>query len=136
MTSSRKTVFLSGPMSGIPRAEGLSWRRKAQELLNEKANTLHAYRGREEREPFPCSKAAVVRDKNDISRSDVVIVNDTFTNASMIGTSMEVLYACEANKPVIVFGNAHSGDYWLEYHSTARVETLEEACEIVLNFFL
>ena len=131
----RKIVFLSGPMKGIPRQEGIEWRIKAQKLLGEKFKTLHAYRGREKKETFPDPRGAIIRDKNDIRKADIVLVNDTFKHASMIGTSMEVLYAYSLEKIIIVFGEAHKGDYWLDYHSHIRTKTLEEACKLIKKMY-
>lgn len=135
MKKYKKTIFLSGPIRGIPREKGIAWRREIQKNLGEDYQVLHAYRGREEKETMPHYKGAVIRDLNDIERSDIVIVNDTFANASSIGTAMEVFYAFNLNKVVILFGNAHKEDYWLNYHSHMRVEKLEEACEVVVNLF-
>lgn len=135
METKMKTVFLSGPMRGVPRDIAKAWRDEAALLLKEKFLTLHAYRGREDKETFPDPKGAVLRDKQDIRRSDIVLVNDTFEGASMIGTSMEVLYAYNCEKIIIVFGNAHKGDYWLDFHCTMRVENLQQACEICLKLF-
>ena len=122
-------------MRGIPREKGIAWRKKIQDVLGEDYQVLHAYRGREEKETMPHYKGAVIRDLNDVERSDIVIVNDTFPNASSIGTSMEVFYAYSLNKVVILFGKAHENDYWLNYHSHLRVENLEDACQVVINLF-
>ena len=130
-----KTVFLSGPMRGIPRELGKAWRADATECLKKQFKITHAYRGREEKEAFPDPKGAIIRDKQDIRNSDIILVNDTFENASMIGTAMEVLYAYSLEKVNIVFGNAHKGDYWLDYHATMRVSSLKEACDICLKLF-
>ncbi len=130
-----KTVFLSGPMSGLDRQTAQKWRQDAALFLEGCFKTVSPYRGREEKETFPDPKGAVVRDKNDILKCDVVIVNDTFENATMIGTAMELLYAYEHEKPIIVFGEAHKGDYFLDYHATIRVDTLEEACNICKTLF-
>jgi len=132
----RKTVFLSGPMRGIPRSEGLAWRNKIKDILGKNFTVLHAYRGREEKESFTDPRGAVIRDKNDIFRSEIVIVNDTNPNASMIGTAMEVYLAHSLNKIVIIFGQAHVDDYWLNYHSHIRAKDLEEACDIVNKLFI
>lgn len=130
-----KIIFLSGPMRGIPREEGIAWREKAKSLLGEDFRVLYAYRGREEKETFPDPRGAIIRDKNDIKKSDIVIVNDTFKNASMIGTAMEVYYAYTKEKPIIIFGHAHDKDYWLNYHSHTRVNTLEDACNLIKKLF-
>lgn len=131
----KKTVFLSGPMRGIERKIGMGWRLDAVSKLENKFRVLHAYRGREEKETFPDPRLAISRDKRDILISDVVIVNDSFENASMIGTAMEVLFAFENNKTIVVFGNGHEKDYWLNYHIHARVATLDEAIVLVNHMF-
>lgn len=130
-----KKIFLSGPMRGIPREIAKKWRYEAETLLKDKFITVHAYRGREDKEAFPDSKGAIIRDKQDIRNSDILLVNDTFKEASMIGTSMEVLYAYNMEKPIIIFGDAHKNDYWLDYHATIRVDTLQDACNVCLKLF-
>ena len=131
----KKKVFLSGPMRGIPRVESLGWRKEATLLLEQSFDVLHAFRGREEKETFTDPRAAVVRDLSDIKSADVLLVNDTFENCSMIGTSMEVFFAFREDKPVIVFGDAHNKDYWLNYHCHLRVADLGEACEVLNKMF-
>lgn len=132
---SKKIIFLSGPMRGIPREEGIAWREKIRFILGDNFLVLHAYRGREEKETFPDPRGAIARDKQDIRRCDAVIVNDTLDYASMIGTSMEVFFAHSLDKPIIIFGRAHEDDYWLNAHSHMRMETLEEVCELMQKLF-
>ena len=122
-------------MRGVPREEALLWRKEASKMLSGKFYVLHALRGREKKETFTDPRAAVIRDLNDIKRADILLVNDTFKDRSMIGTSMEIFFAHEEKKPVIVFGNAHAGDYWLDYHSHLRVKNLKEACEVLNKMF-
>ena len=131
----KRTLFLAGPMRDVPRSHSLRWRQHVTKTLSNKFHILHALRGREEKETFPDPKGAVVRDKQDILRSDLLIVDDSFENASMIGTAMEVLFAYSHNKPVIVFGSAHKPNYWLDYHATLRVENVEKACQIAIDLF-
>jgi nucleoside 2-deoxyribosyltransferase len=131
----KKQVFLSGPIRGVSRQESLTWRKKATEYLYGKFEVIHALRGREEKENFTDYRAAVIRDLNDVKNSDILLVNDTLLDCSMIGTSMEVFYAFQQNKPVIIFGNAHNKDYFLNYHTHLRVNTLEEACDILVKMF-
>lgn len=129
-----KKVFLSGPIRGLPRELSLGWRNKATELLKD-FEVTHALRNRETKEMFPDPRLAIVRDKRDIDASDILLVNDEFPQASMIGTSMEVIYAHERNKIIIIFGHEHEKDYWLNYHSHARVNSLQEACDLINIFF-
>jgi nucleoside 2-deoxyribosyltransferase len=130
-----KTVFLAGPMRGIPRDQSLKWRNSAKKMLAKRFNVLHAMRGRELKETFTDPRAAVIRDLNDIMRADLILVNDTIKDCSMIGTSMEVFFAYQQKIPVIVFGHAHEKDYWLNYHSHLRVASLEEACDVINKMF-
>jgi hypothetical protein len=122
-------------MVGIKREEGMGWRNEISRILENRFRILSPYRGRESKETFSNPKCAVVRDKSDIRTSDIVIVNDSFENVSMIGTSMEILYAYENEKTIIAFGGNHRGNYWLDYHLTTRVETLEEACNLCLRLY-
>lgn len=128
-------VFLSGPIRGLPRELSLGWRDKAKELLEPDAPVLHALRGRESKETLPDPRIAIHRDKQDIRDADILLVNDTFSDASMIGTAMEVIYAHEREKLVVIFGHGHEKDYWLNYHSHVRFDTLEEACTFILGHY-
>ncbi len=132
----KKTVFLSGPMRGVPRDKSREWRINAENLLKDNFNTLHAFIGREKKETMLDPKGAIIRDKNYISSSNILLVNDTFSDVSMIGTSMEILISYQKDIPVIVFGDAHKGDYWMDYHLHIRVDSLEEACEVISNLFV
>ncbi len=131
-----KKVFLSGPIRGIPKEESLAWRKEAAKLLEANFETTHALRGREERETFTDPRAAVVRDLSDIKSADILLVNDSIEDCSMIGTSMEVFFAFQENKPVIVFGSAHEKDYFLNYHTHLRVKDLNEACDVLNKMFI
>lgn len=123
-------------MRGVPREVSLGWRDNATQILGQDFKVIHALRGREEKETFTDPKTAVIRDLADILKSDIILVDDTIDNVSMIGTSMEVFFAFENKKPVIIFGRAHEKDYWLNYHSHLRVNTLEEACDVIRKMFI
>lgn len=130
-----KKIFLSGPIRGVSRVESLAWRNEATKLLEQNFYVLHAFRGREEKETFTDPRAAVIRDLNDIKNADVLLVNDTVENCSMIGTSMEIFFAFQRNIPVILFGKAHDKDYWLNYHIHLRTKDLIEACAVLNKMF-
>jgi len=131
----KKKIFLSGPIRGVSRVESLAWRNEATKLLEQNFCVLHAFRGREEKETFTDPRAAVIRDLNDIKNADVLLVNDTVENCSMIGTSMEIFFAFQQNIPVILFGNTHDKDYWLNYHIHLRTKDLIEACAVLNKMF-
>lgn len=131
----KKKIFLCGPMRGVPKNISLEWRKLATKYLSKKFDVIHAMRGREEKETFSDYRLAVIRDLNDIKKSDIILVSDTIDNCSMIGTSMEVFFAHQLTKPILIFGNAHEEDYWLNYHSHLRVSSLKEACRILNKMF-
>lgn len=135
MYKDKRIVFLAGPIRGVPREKSLAWRVKAIKLLGSDFQLLHALRGREEKETFLDSRAVIARDKDDIKRADIVLVDDTWPNASMIGTAIEVFFAFELGKTIFLFGNAHQGDYWLENHSHGRFATLEKLCAFIKKQF-
>ncbi len=130
-----KQIFLSGAMRGVERAEGLKWREDAAKNLSQNFYVFNPYQGREERETLPDPRLAIIRDKNQVLKSDVLLVNDSFKNVPIIGTSMEILLAFQNNIPVIVFGSANIGNYFFDYHIHARVETLEDALLLINTFF-
>lgn len=127
-------VFLSGPIRGLKREDSLGWRKLATDLLCD-FDVVHALRNREETETLPDPRLAIIRDKRDIADSDIILVNDDFVETSMIGTAMEVIYAYEKSKVIVIFGNGHEKDYWLNFHSHVRVKTLQDACEVINTFF-
>lgn len=132
----KKKVFLCGPMRGVSREISLGWRILATKYLSKNFEVVHAMRGREEKETFTDSRAAVIRDINDIKNTDIMLVNDTIEDCGMIGTSMEVFLAHQLDKPIIVFGHAHDKDYWLNYHIHLRTDNLEEACKVLKKMFI
>lgn len=122
-------------MRGIDRKLSLDWRIKASRMLSSKFVVVHAMRGRELKETFTDYRAAVARDLSDIKDSDILLVNDTVEDVSMIGTSMEIFFAHSFYIPVIIFGNAHNKDYWLNYHSHSRFTDMDEACKVLNSLF-
>ena len=131
----KRRVFLAGPMRGMYRRDSLAWRERATELLGETFAVRHAMRQRGEEETMPNSQSAVIRDLKDISDSDILLVNDTVKNVSMIGTSMEIMYAHLKEKIVIAFGDAHTGDYFMDRHVPLRFPTLEDAVQFLITFY-
>lgn len=130
-----KTVFLSGPMRGMERSYGLAWRHEAEALLRQYFMVLSPLRGRESGETIPDPRGAVIRDKRDIMAADIMLVDDTQAQASMIGTAMEAHFAHSLNKVVVIFGMAHERDYWLNYHSHVRVADLQTACQLLCDIY-
>jgi len=81
------------------------------------------YRGRE----LTDYREIVELDKRDIASVDVVVV--MYTKPS-VGTSMEILFAWQKGIPIVVINEAAGViSPWLIYHSSAIVQTKEEALE-------
>lgn len=125
-------VYLAGPINGCTDAEANDWRTyMKQRLTLVGVDTLDPmrrdYRGREDE-----SVSEIVElDKDDVDACDVFVANCPHPS---YGTAMEVFYAWQAGKPVVV---VHPGDKpvspWVRYHSTVIVSTLREAVGAVLR---
>ena len=66
----------------------------------------------------------VERDKALIDRCDVLLVNHSKPS---VGTSMEILYAWEKGKEVILISEDEALSPWLLYHSNKVFHSLEDA---------
>jgi len=123
------TVYLCGPINGCTDAECKTWRAFA--IQNLKTDTLDPmardYRGREKE--LGIAKDIVENDKKDIDNSDVLLVN--YAKPS-VGTSMEILYAWERSKGIVIVCDSESSiSPWLVYHSWKIVHSMKEACELI-----
>jgi nucleoside 2-deoxyribosyltransferase len=118
----RKTVYLAGPINGCSDAECNDWREKAKTLLTPDMDVLNPmvrdYRGQE----TESTDEIVEGDKKDIDISDALLV---FFDRPSVGTAMEMLYAWERKKKIVVV-NASKSDNgslspWLAYHSSNNI---------------
>ena len=118
-------VYLGGPMTGCSYAVASEWRDEAKFWLNRHGITVLNPMDRDFRDsPLSHLPELVEEDKIAIELSDVVLVN--FTEKS-IGTSMEMLYAWERGKRVIVVSEEFTEDPWLVYHSHNIYRDMEAA---------
>jgi nucleoside 2-deoxyribosyltransferase len=65
-------------------------------------------------------------DKEDIDKADILLVN--FVKPS-VGTSMEILYAWERKKEVLVVTENNQISPWLIYHSTKIFKNIQEVVD-------
>lgn len=121
-------VYLAGPINGCTDEECKDWREYVKAQLGEE-RTLDPmrrdYRGME----TESVREIVEGDKLDIDQSTHILVN--YVKPS-VGTSMEVLYAYERKKPVIVvaaLGTKFSP--WLVYHSKKICSSFEDALDFI-----
>ena len=149
-------VYLAGPMSGLHFADAQDWRARAQnELLWRGIETLSPMREKSAlagavisgdfREyahagPFYSSKGIITRDHTDVTRADALLVNLLGAARVSIGTVIELAWAWENHKPVVVVieptGNPHDNHPMLIETMQFRVDDLEtgiDAVAVILN---
>ena len=116
-------IYLCGPINGCNDDEAITWRDWFRR------NTFYVcvdpmkrdYRGTEARD----YREIVDLDKRDIKSCDAVVV--MYVKPS-VGTAMEVLFAWTLGIPVVVINESGRGlSPWLIYHSTAVVESKNDA---------
>lgn len=108
----RLKVYLCGPINGCTDSECKDWRSEAKKVLPDTIDPMvRDYRGREDQ----CVKEIVELDKKDIDSCDALLVN---YDKPSVGTSMEILYAWERNKQIVVVARPDAKiSPWLKYHS-------------------
>ena len=123
----RKYIYLSGPILGCTDEECKNWRRHAKLNLTSPAidPMIRDYRGRQQ----DFVKEIVEQDKRDIDMCTHLLVN---YDKPSVGTSMEILYAWENKKIVIVvIPKDITVSPWLTYHSHKIFNSLNEAIDFL-----
>ena len=120
-----KTIYLAGPMNDCTEAEASDWRDQATMILKNGFKVLNPmdrdYRGKNIEFSY---REIVDLDKIDVRQSDIVLAN---CHKPSVGTSMEILYAWELGKIVIVVAPSISVSPWLMYHSTYLCHDVHDA---------
>jgi len=148
---SRGTVYLAGPIAGLDYAGATDWRGEAQSFLGlfdikalspmrakEYLSQVTAFSGTCGPEstmgPLSGARPVYTRDRFDVMRCDVLLVNLLGATRVSIGTMFEVAWASLMQKPVVVVmepeGNVHEHCF-LEQATGFRVATLSEGLEVV-----
>jgi len=107
------TLYLCGPINGCTDEQATGWREHVKSLWAGKTldPMRRDYRGKE----AVAYRDIVELDKIDIQRCDAVLVS---YDKPSVGTSMEVLFAWQIGKPVVVVAdNKTSISPWLRYHA-------------------
>lgn len=121
-----KTIYLCGPINGCTDEECRDWRDfvKTQWGGHCIDPMVRDYRGRES-EAF---REIVEFDKIDVANSDILLVN---YDKPSVGTSMEVLFAWQIGKRVIVVCREDAViSPWLRYHAHHLCHTWTDALMI------
>jgi len=119
----RPRIYLSGPMKGLEYGKAEGWRLYAAERLKDAFEVLTPMRGEEglkrrgtiqdvmPENLFGTDQGITVRDRNDILRSDVLLVNLKGATEVSVGTVAEIFWADILRKPIILVmepGNVHN----------------------------
>lgn len=118
-----KTIYLCGPINGCTDEECTDWREYVKSQWEGRCidPMVRDYRGRET-EAF---REIVELDKIDVAESDIIVVN---YDKPSVGTSMEVLYAWQIGKRIILVCREDANiSPWLRYHSTHIVHSFDDA---------
>ena len=115
-------IYLCGPINGCTDEECNDWRQMVSRVFSEKIDPMRRdYRGKE----LESVNEIVQLDKIDVDKCDIVLAN---CPKPSVGTSMEILYAWERNKPVLVVVPKDGPiSPWLRYHSTKILHSFDEA---------
>jgi len=146
MHQTHTSVYLSGPITGESYDDVTDWREEtAAVLASYEITALSPLRHKGylagetyiapsyDEHTMSKQKAITIRDRWDVMRSDIVLVNLLDTNRISIGTVMELAWADAFRKPIVLVmenGGMHSHPL-LEEVCAFHVETLEEGIEVL-----
>lgn len=121
-----KSLYLCGPINGCTDEECKDWRAYVASNWSGRCidPMVRDYRGREQE----AYREIVELDKIDVTEADIIIVN---YDKPSVGTSMEVIYAWERGKRIIVVCTPNATiSPWLRYHSHHIVHSFDDALEV------
>lgn len=136
-------VYLSGGMGDLSFDEQYKWRKQISSAIKcsgfnfknnvEFFNPVNYYNFTEKR--HRTEREIVEFDLNALRNSDLVIVN--FNDPKSLGTCAELAIAYEMRTPVIgINENGCKLHPWLVEFTTRMCDSIEEAIEYVINFYL
>ena len=129
MADHHQTVYLSGSINGHATWHlATGWRLYATEIL-EAADFTVLNPLRKWKTTDPDCVTVVNRDLQDIAQSDILLVEMDYEIMPYIGTAMEIRYAWEREKTIILWGTANQDSHWLNYHASRWFDTLDDALE-------
>lgn len=118
-------------MNSSGKIECVSPLRGKLDLLNKETSIKHTYD-----HAMGTSKAIMKRDHHDVSTCDAVLVNFTGAKNISIGTVMEIAWAYELRKPVIVVtDNEIHRHPMIDEAVMYTVPTIEEAAWLITVLF-
>ena len=139
-------LYCAGPISGVSYGESTDWREYVASRLPEYIKAVSPMRGKKylanevsikdsyEEHPLSCQKGITCRDRMDVRRCDMVLVNLLEISKVSIGSVMEIAWADAWRKPIIVVmekENIHSHSMLREV-SGFIVSDLNEAVDLAI----
>jgi len=134
---STKAVYLAGPIDNCTYEETHEWREMAKILLAPMKCFDPSDRVFDHDSGKANMKILVEGDKAEIANANAVLVYyvEPEKGSPMTGTTMEIPYAWALGKLVVVVTNKEFISPWVRYHAHYIVGTIEEAVDIIKNFF-
>lgn len=117
-------IYLCGVIQNCPEAN--EWRQEAIKKLTNFECLNPMDRKYEERH----QKDIIKFDKVSIVNSDIILVN---ANVPSWGTAMEILFAYQLHKIIIVFTKDKNMSPWILFHSSIVTESLDQAIKHIHN---
>lgn len=141
----RFRVYLSGPITGLTGPQASDWRAVVGKKLTEHGiRVLNPLRGGsylssqvpdigKSQEALLSDKALMRRDKADVYACDVFFANLIDTKQVSVGTLMEMAWAEDHNKIVVVAMNNDMHDHPFVRESAIIFKTLQRAIDYILS---
>lgn len=143
-----RIVYAGGIISGLTFKEASDWREEVQKKLGLYGIMVASpLRGKEHledetvlhkagfsRNPMTTQKGITTRDRFDVMKADIVLMNLLGAKEVSIGCMIECGYGDILRKPIVCVmekGNPHDGHAMLETIISYKVDTLDKAIEII-----
>ena len=132
-------AYLAGPIRDCTDNEAMDWREEVRDRLEDAGWVALSPMRRDYRGHSDITEVVneiVVLDKHDIDVCECLLVYFD-DNRPSVGTSMEIIYAFEREKPIFVVANQPRERLspWLIYHTTKFFNSFEEAVDFMVSAF-
>lgn len=137
-------LYCAGPITGVSYSESIDWREYVASKLPPHIKAVSPMRGKKylaneksvkdsyEEHPLSSQKGIACRDRMDVMRCDMILVNFLGADKVSIGSVMEIAWADAWRKPIVIVmdkNNVHSHAILREV-SGFIVSNLDEAIDI------
>ncbi|KUK53062.1 MAG: hypothetical protein XD78_1504 [Desulfotomaculum sp. 46_296] len=127
-----KTVYLAGGIDGLSHEQVMGWRQRAAEALRRNGFDVIDPTWGKDLTVAHDPREIVEADLANVDRAHILLVEMNTPGHAYIGTAIEIRRAWEQGKAIICWGTANRSSYFLRYHATELLETLEEAIDRVV----